>query len=352
MFEIKTFAPTSHKIKALIYGDSWSWKTSFGATAPNVIFASAEAWLLSVWNRKVDYVEIKTINDLRDLFNYLKKWEHKYETVVIDSITEINDIIKMELEAKRGRALQLQDWQEVAKQIEAILRNFRGLDMHVIMIAQEQVERDEQKIVKYTPSLNWKTATKIAYFMDIVWHIETTPTWEHLISTEPSPKYLTKDRTWKLWNWIAADFNLWTLAVESLELEDEEVVYQSLGEKEMEEPPKPALPQKAPVTKTPATKPEPQKTTPEIWEKETEEETKEPPKTAPMAKPMAASKKQIDLINDLYTKYAEIRGDKAMALNDIIAKKYSLGWKALQGLNDLTIKFASDLIKTLQEQVK
>lgn len=346
MFEIKTFAPTSHKIKALIYGDSWSWKTSFGATAPNVIFASAEAGLLSVWNRKVDYVEIKTINDLRELYNFLKKWGHKYETVVIDSITEINDIIKMELEAKRGRALQLQDWQEVAKQIEAILRNFRGLDMHVIMIAQEQVERDEQKIVKYTPSLNWKTATKIAYFMDIVWHIEITPTGEHLISTEPSPKYLTKDRTGRLGNWIAPDFNTWILAVESLELEDEEVVYQ--GEEEVEEPKKPALPQKAPVTKTPVTKPELQKTTPEIWE----EETKEPPKPAPMAKPMAASQKQLDLINELYGKYSEIRGDKALLLNDIIAKKYSLGWEPLKGLEDLTIKFASDLIKTLQEQVK
>lgn len=350
MFEIKTFAPTSHKIKALIYGDSWSWKTSFGATAPNVIFASAEAWLLSVWSRKVDYVEIKTINDLRDLFNYLKKWGHKYQTVVIDSITEINDIIKMELEAKRGRALQLQDWQEVAKQIEAILRNFRGLDMHVIMIAQEQVERDEQKIVKYVPSLNWKTATKIAYFMDIVWHIETTPTWEHLISTEPSPKYLTKDRTWKLWNWIAADFNLWTLAVESLELSDEEVVYQGNWDnlEIIEEPKKPALPQTAPVKKVPVAKPEPQKTTPEVWEPETKEE----PKPAPMAKPMAASKKQIDLINDLYEQYAEKRGEKAMALNDIIAKKYSLSGEPLQGLEDLTIKFASDLIKTLQEQVK
>lgn len=87
---------------------------------------------------------------------------------MIDSITEINDIIKAGLEAKRGRALQIQDWGEIAKTIENILRTFRALDMHVIFIAQETVERDDQKIIRYVPSLNGKTATKIAYFMDIV----------------------------------------------------------------------------------------------------------------------------------------------------------------------------------------
>jgi hypothetical protein len=94
--------------------------------------------------------------------------------------------------------LQIQDRGEIAKNIEDILRKFRSLDMHVIMIAQETIERDDQKIVKYTPSLNGKTATKIAYFMDIVGHIEVLPTGEHLINTQPNPKYLTKDRTGKL----------------------------------------------------------------------------------------------------------------------------------------------------------
>ena len=165
--EIKTFKPTSHKIKALIYGASWSWKTTFWSTAKNVIYASAEAWLLSVGNKKIDYAEIKALKDLKDLFLYLKTKEHKYETVVIDSISEINDIIKSELEKTRWRALQLQDWAVVAKQIEWILREFRWLDMHVLFIAQEQEITDEGKISKIVPSLNWKSATKIAYFMDI-----------------------------------------------------------------------------------------------------------------------------------------------------------------------------------------
>ena len=72
---------------------------------------------------------------MQDLYLYLAAGKHKYETVVIDSISEINDLIKSQLEAKRGRALQIQDWGEIAKQIEDVLRKFRSLDMHVIMIA-------------------------------------------------------------------------------------------------------------------------------------------------------------------------------------------------------------------------
>jgi hypothetical protein len=40
--------------------------------------------------------------------------------------------------------------------------------MHVLFIAQEQDITDDNKISKIVPSLNGKSATKIAYFMDIV----------------------------------------------------------------------------------------------------------------------------------------------------------------------------------------
>lgn len=76
--EIKTFSPTSHKIKAVIYGASGSGKTYFAATAPNPIFASAEGGLLSTLKHKkkidpVKYVSITKLEDLRDLLAYLKK---------------------------------------------------------------------------------------------------------------------------------------------------------------------------------------------------------------------------------------------------------------------------------------
>ena len=222
--EIKKFKPTSHKIKALIYGASWSGKTSFWSTANNVIYASAEAWLLSVGNKEIDYADIKSMQDLRDLLLYLKNQKHNYETVVIDSISEINDIIKAEIEKAKWRALQLQDWAVVAKQIEWILREFRSLDMHVLFIAQEQEINDEGRISKIVPSLNWKSATKIAYFMDIVWHMEVLATGEHAIETLSSPKLLSKDRTGLIWNTTWTDFQVWISKLAEIEIWEEKTV--------------------------------------------------------------------------------------------------------------------------------
>ena len=71
--QIKQFTPTSHKIKAVIYGESGTGKTSFGGTCPNAIFASAESGLLSIAHLNPEYVEIITIQDLAELLVYLKK---------------------------------------------------------------------------------------------------------------------------------------------------------------------------------------------------------------------------------------------------------------------------------------
>jgi hypothetical protein len=58
----------------------------------------------------VPFVEIKTIKDLEELLAFLQKADHNFETVIIDSITEVNDIIKQEIEKKTGKPMQLNDW--------------------------------------------------------------------------------------------------------------------------------------------------------------------------------------------------------------------------------------------------
>lgn len=223
--EIKKFAPTTHKVKAVVYGASGSGKTVLGGTAPNPIFASAEGGLLSIADKEPAFVEIKTLNDLKSLLAYLQKEKHDFETVVIDSISEINDIIKMDIERKNGRAMQLQDWGTLAKEIKAIFRGFRDLPMHVLFIAQETSEKDEDVVVKIVPSLNGKAATEIAYFMDIVGYIYIEKaTGERKIVTLPSSKLLTKDRTNLIGNDSPVDFNGWVEIVKGIKLGEQKVL--------------------------------------------------------------------------------------------------------------------------------
>lgn len=223
--EIKKFAPTTHKVKAVVYGASGSGKTVFGGTAPNPIFASAEGGLLSIADKEPAFVEIKTLNDLKSLLAYLQKEKHDFATVVIDSISEINDIIKGDIERKNGRSMQLQDWGTLSKEIKSIFRGFRDLPMHVLFIAQESNETDEQTVTKIVPSLNGKAATEIAYFMDIVGYLYIDKaTGERKMVTLPNAKLLTKDRSNLIGNDSAVDFSGWVDLIKGIKIGEQKVL--------------------------------------------------------------------------------------------------------------------------------
>lgn len=232
--EIKIFTPKNHKIKALIYGPSGSWKTSFWWTAKNVLFASAENGLLPLAGKNIPYVEIKSLQDLVDLKNFLEKQEHNFETLVIDSITEISDIIKNWIEKRNKRKMQLQDWWELASQIEWIIKDIKNIDINVIVIAQELNITDEEKIQRIVPSLNWKSSTKICYYMDVVGYIYVDKAGNRTIITSQNDKLLTKDRTWKIWNSNELDFENWRKLVNDLEVWEEKILYKTKTSEEIQ----------------------------------------------------------------------------------------------------------------------
>lgn len=207
--EIKTYDPQDHYIKALIYGPSGAGKTRFAGTAKNAIFASAEGGLLSIADYKPQYKDVKAVSDLVELYTFLKKGDHKFDTVIIDSISEVNEIIKLEIEKKNGRSMQLQDWGDLGKKIRDIFRKFRDLPMHVVFIAQEQYITDAERIEKVVPSLNGKSASDIAYFMDVVGYAHVDADGKEWIETSANRRYLTKDRSGKIGNTTPKDFEEW-----------------------------------------------------------------------------------------------------------------------------------------------
>lgn len=216
MLKIQTFKPENSYIKALIYWPSGAGKTTFSATAPKPIFASSEKGLMSIRHLQPQFAEINSLQDLKDLYNFLKNEKHDFETCVIDSITEINDIIKSEIEARNKRNMQLQDWGILQKEIKDILRKFRDLPMHIIFLAQETTERDEEKIVKYLPSLNGKSATEIAYYMDTVGYCFISKDGTRKVVTTPHANFLTKDRTNVIEWGENQNFSEWVEAMKTL----------------------------------------------------------------------------------------------------------------------------------------
>lgn len=250
MIQIKQYSPTTTKIKAVVYGASGIGKTSFAGEAKNVIFASAEGGLLSIADKLPNYVEIKSLQDLKDFYKYLKTTPHNFDSVVIDSITEINEIIKLDIEKKNGRAMQLQDWGTLSKEIKNILRSFRDLAeepketdavkhkaINVLFIAQELYEdKDENGAAsKIVPSLNGKASTDIAYFMDIVGYMIVDKAGQRKIITSSNPKLLTKDRTKLIGNDTEVSFQAWIDKVKDMKISTEEKVVESVSSESVDQ---------------------------------------------------------------------------------------------------------------------
>ncbi len=153
---------------------------------------------------------------MQDLYKFLKAGDHEYQTLVIDSLTEINDIIRSELE-KTNKEMTHKQRGQLSTKIKGIIRGIKELPMHVIIICQEKAETDDDgKVTKVGPMLNGKNATEIAYLMDIVGYMYVTSTNERRITTAANEKLMSKDRTGKIGGNASLDFKDWIKAVESI----------------------------------------------------------------------------------------------------------------------------------------
>lgn len=116
-----------HGIKCAVYGDSGVGKTRLIATAPKPLYISTEHGLLSVKDNHFPYIEIATIADVQEVYEWLRDSEEaqKYETIGFDGISEISELLLLALKPtvkdKRNA------YGETADQVGAMLRNFRDL---------------------------------------------------------------------------------------------------------------------------------------------------------------------------------------------------------------------------------
>lgn len=227
---IKTYSPVDHKIKALIYGASGSGKTYFSGTAKNALYLSAENGLLSIKDKHPKFWEIKTFNDLQKAFLYLQNEEHGFETVVLDSLTEISDIVKRGIEKENGRTMQIQDWGTIKTKMVDLFRNFRDLPMHVVFIALDDRIVDEEKIHKIVPDLDGKGAVAaLPQFIDIVGYTHVEADGRYWIQTNGHKKYITKNRGNVIGDDCPPDFEIWKKRVQ----EGYEIIPQKSAKEEL-----------------------------------------------------------------------------------------------------------------------
>lgn len=230
MVVIKKFHLQDLFIKTLLYWDSGTWKTSLAATAPDPFWLSAEGWLASVLDTNPIGIEIKSLKDLKDAYDYLKAKQFEKDgipvkTVIIDSATEINEIAKDEIKARKGwRDMEWKDWGKVQDEIKWMLRKFRDLPLNVIFICLAKEDKDEDKVTKIVPMLNGQAARDIVGYMDIVAYTSIDKTWTFQVTAKWDQKLSTKDRLKKLPTNLEFNFSTWLSHIKDMKTQENETI--------------------------------------------------------------------------------------------------------------------------------
>ncbi len=133
------------------YGKAGTGKTTIAATFPNAL-------LLDIQDEGTDSVsdvkglkvwDITDLDEFEDVYWYLKKGDHDFDTVILDTVTmlqhlKIEDLVGDKLR-KSGKmagdwgTMTKQDWGAVAAYLKHWITEYRNLPMTVIFLAQERV---------------------------------------------------------------------------------------------------------------------------------------------------------------------------------------------------------------------
>lgn len=206
--------------RIFLYAVEGIGKTTFAANAPSPIFIQTEDGLGALDVARFPMVE--SIDQVRQAIGTLYQEAHEFQTVVLDSVDWLEQIIVREIEAKhdakdlaygKGALKQAEVWQELLAGFNA-LRNDKG--MAVILIGHTQIKRfdspETEPYDRYTPKLQersnaivreWADAVLFANYRTVVKTTEVgfkkevsrgITTGERLIYTTEKPAYQAKNR--------------------------------------------------------------------------------------------------------------------------------------------------------------
>jgi len=100
----------------------------------------------------------------------------KYKTVIVDSLTEIDtfsmyDLLNIKTDMKLDGDMEVAQFAEFRKNnqmMQLLVRAYRDLPMHVLLVCSTQYNQDELKQMHWVPSVTGKLAAQIQGFVDIV----------------------------------------------------------------------------------------------------------------------------------------------------------------------------------------
>jgi len=207
----RTKEATAQAVKLLVYGQAGAGKTSLIPTLPTPVILSAEGGLLSIADTNLPFIEITSMDDLREAYKWLTSSAEaaEFESVALDSISEIAEVV-LNAEKKINKDPRAA-YGAMQEQMADNIRGFRDLPgKHVYMSAKLEKTQDEMGRVLYAPSMPGnKTGQSLPYFFDEVLALRVEKDAEGMtrraLMTDGDGLWLAKDRSGKLDVWEDAD---------------------------------------------------------------------------------------------------------------------------------------------------
>jgi phage nucleotide-binding protein len=198
-------------VKLLVYGQAGAGKTSLIPTLPNPVVLSAEGGLLSIAGADVPFIEITSMEALREAYEWLTQSDEAkgFQSVAIDSISEIAEVV-LNHEKKTNKDPRAA-YGAMQEQMADVIRAFRDLPgRHVLMTAKLEKTQDEMGRVLYSPSMPGnKTGQALPYFFDEVLALRVEKDGEgntqRALMCDSDGLWLAKDRSGKLGTWEGPD---------------------------------------------------------------------------------------------------------------------------------------------------
>ena len=208
---ISTKDYAANGIKMLVHGQAGIGKTCLCASLPNPIIISVESGLLSLAGLDIPAIEVKTLDDLSEVYDWISGSEEAriYESVCLDSISEIAEII---LSDEKGKE---KDPRKAYGNMQDIMmdriRSFRDLPgRNVYMSAKQERIQDENNRLLFGPSMpGQKLAQQLPYLFDEIFAYQIIKDQngvpQRILLTQPDGISQAKDRSGKLDMWEEPD---------------------------------------------------------------------------------------------------------------------------------------------------
>lgn len=209
---MKTIILSERPQTLVIFGPSGGGKTSVSATAPKPAFLDTNDGLMSIAGRPgLEHVKSQRIADFDGLEkaydNFTgtgtKNWKGKFGTVVVDHFDDVQAII-METLGERRKARderkdidesEQKDWGVMATKLKRILRKYKTLPMHKILICGEKESKEDGRLI---PSLQGQMQGALPYFADHIAYLRIGKKGQRFLHFDPSDQFLAKTRAWWL----------------------------------------------------------------------------------------------------------------------------------------------------------